>query len=162
MTTIEIDQDIHEYLLLRVRDFGESASDVLRRELGLIEAGKPISNGVVSSHELAEVLESSKIKHARGVVGRFLEILAAAYTQKKENFEIVLAIQGRGRIYFAKSKKEIEASGNSTQPRQIPDAPYWVMTNSPTAQKKVMLREVLEGLGYSHEAVRAAVHVIGA
>lgn len=162
MTTIEIDQDIYDFLLQRVRNFGETASDVLRRELGLNGTSIPTAVGTAPSHELAQVLESSKIKRARGVVGRFLEILSAAYAQNKDKFDLVLAIQGRGRIYFAKSKKEIEVSGNSTQPRQIPGTPYWVMTNSPTTQKKEMLSEVLKGLGYSTEAVRAAVQVIGA
>lgn len=162
MTTIEIDQDIHDYLLQHVKNFGESASDVLRREFGINAKNRPTADGSNSSHELFEILESSKIKHARGVVGKFLEILSAAYEHNKNKFDIVLAIQGRGRIYFAKSKKEIESSGNSTQPKQIPGTPYWVMTNSPTTQKKEMLREVLEGIGYSQEATRAAIQVISA
>jgi len=86
--------------------------------------------------------------------------LGAAYSQKKDEFEVVLAFQGRGRTYFAKSREEIIKSGNSTQPRPIPGSPYWVMTNSPTPQKKSMLREVLEALGYSPEAVKAAVSAI--
>lgn len=162
MTTIEIDQDIHDYLLNRVKDFGETASDVLRRELGLNNNNKSTADCTNSNHELFEILESSKIKHARGVVGKFLEILSGAYAQNKNEFDIVLAIQGRDRIYFAKSKEEIEASGNSTQPKQIPATPYWVMTNSPTAQKKELLREVLQALGYSPEATIAAVQVISA
>ncbi len=36
------------------------------------------------------------------------------------------------------------------------------MTNSPTRQKKEMLREVLDGLGYSQEAIRAAVSELDA
>ncbi len=162
MMTIEIDQDIHDYLLHHVRNFGESASDVLRRELGLNGSSGSATDSTAPTHELAELIESSRIKHARGVVGRFLEILSAVHAQNKEKFDLVLAIKGRGRIYFAKSKREIEASGNSTQPRQIPNTPYWVMTNSPTTQKKEMLKGVLDSLGYSREAVKAAVQVIGA
>lgn len=162
MPTIEIDQDIHDYLLKHVKNFGETASDVLRRELGLNSNNNSIEAKTNSNHELAEILESSKVKHARGVVGKFLEILSAIYLQNNKEFDTVLAIQGRDRIYFAKSKKEIEASGNSTQPKQIPATPYWVMTNSPTPQKKEMLRGVLKALGYSQEAIRAAVQVINA
>ena len=109
MTTIEIDQDIHNFLLQRVRNFGESASDVLRRELGLNEKNRTSTNSTTQNNELTEALESSKIKHARGVVGKFLAILSVAFEQKKEAFNLFLSIQGRGRNYFAKSKKEIEA-----------------------------------------------------
>ncbi len=162
MATIEIDQEIHDYLLTRVKVFGETASDVLRRELGLNGVNLVSSNPIKAGHELAEFLESPRFRHARGVVGKFLEILSAVYARDKANFDIVLAIQGRGRTYFAKSEAEIEKSGNSTQPRQVPGSPFWVMTNSPTRQKKEMLREVLDGLGYSQEAIRAAVSELDA
>jgi len=158
MITIEIEKDIYDYLLKKVQTFNESPSDVLRRELAL--GGSPTR--AQETHELEEVLNSSKVKHARGVVGKFVEILGAVYMQKKGEFDLVLSIRGRGRTYFAKSKKEIEESGNTTQPKQIPGSPYWAMTNSPTSQKQAVLREVLESLGYSAKAVTAAVNAIAA
>jgi negative modulator of initiation of replication len=93
-------------------------------------------------------------------VDKLLYLLGTAYAQKRADFEKVLAIQGRDRTYFAKSKEEIEKSGNSTQPRHIPGTPYWVMTNSPTPMKRVMLRRVLKLLGYSESAVNAAASTI--
>ncbi|MCP3927749.1 MAG: hypothetical protein GY705_01460 [Bacteroidetes bacterium] len=65
MTTIDIDQDNYDYLIKRVRNFGETASDVLRRELGLNGKSKPTAD-VHDNHELSEILESSKVKHGRG------------------------------------------------------------------------------------------------
>ncbi len=160
--TIQIEDDIYQHLLSKVTSFGESESDVLRRELGIpaSRTGQPSEPSY--RHELADLLESPVIRRARGVVGKFLAVLGGVYSQKKHDFELVLAFQGRGRTYFAKSKEEIIKSGKSTQPRQIPGSPYWVMTNSPTSQKKSMLREVLEALGYSQEAVKAAVNAIAA
>ena len=35
MPRVEIDEDIYQYLLTRVQVLGETASDILRRELGL-------------------------------------------------------------------------------------------------------------------------------
>lgn len=93
-------------------------------------------------------------------VDKFLYFLGAAYSQKRGEFETVLAIQGRDRKYFAKSEGEIENSGQSTQPRNIPGSPYWVMTNSPTPQKRQMLRDALSLLGYSETAISAAVGTI--
>ncbi|MCP4489893.1 MAG: hypothetical protein GY820_21625 [Gammaproteobacteria bacterium] len=91
MHTIEIEQDIHDYLLSRVEVFGETASDVLRRELSL--------NGSVSttpsptnknSHELTEALDSSSFRMARGVVGKFLDLLAFAHRDKRSEFDRAL------------------------------------------------------------------------
>ncbi|MFP3354552.1 replication initiation regulator SeqA, partial [Pseudoalteromonas sp. SIMBA_153] len=39
-------------------------------------------------------------------------------------------------------------SGNSTNPKQIPDSPFWVITNTNTTKKKAMLTQVAEKLGY--------------
>ena len=162
LRTIQIEDDIYQHLLSKVTRFGESESDVLRRELGLLGKHNGIPPEAPHRHELADLLESLDVRRARGVVGKFLAVLGATYSLKKNEFEIVLAIQGRGRTYFAKSREEIVSSGNSTQPQQIPGSPYWVMTNSPTPQKKSMLGEVLEALGYSQEAIKAAVNVIAA
>ncbi len=156
--TIEIDQDIYDYLLSRVMSFSEMPSDVIRRELSLGDMPQAAPSASTVDHELSIFLSTPDVTRARGVVGKFLAILGKAYSDNSEDFSIVLTIQGRGRTYFAKSEKEIEASGNSTQPKQIPGSPYWVMTNSPTSQKRVMVKEVLEGLGYSSEAVKDAVN----
>jgi len=91
------------------------------------------------------------------MVDKFLYLLGIAHSQKQEEFEKVLLVQGRGRKYFATSRQEIINSGNSTQPKQIPGSSYWVMTNSPSNQKVSMLREVLELLNYSNEAISEAV-----
>jgi len=158
--TIQIEDDIYQHLLNRVTRFGESESEVLRRELGLPAAGTSATDEARSRHELTDALDNPEVRHARGVVGKFLAVLGAAYSQKKSDFEVVLAVQARGRLYFAKSREDIARSGKSTQPRQIPGSPYWVMTNSPTPQKKRLLSEVLEALGYSSEAVKAGVNAL--
>ena len=87
----------------------------------------------------------------RGAVGRFLLILAALYRGHTSAFSVVTEISGRDRLYFAKSEKELAASGSSTKPRQIPDSPLWVMTNSNTTRKKMMLTKVANALGYNDD-----------
>ena len=49
------------------------------------------------------------------------------------------------------SKDELSASGSSTKPLQIPDSPFWVMTNSNTTRKKMMLTKASLMLGYTNE-----------
>ena len=63
-------------------------------------------------------------------------------------------------MYFARSREEIEKSGNSTQPRSIPGTPFWAMTNSPTPQKREMLKDALRLLGYSQAAISSAAATI--
>ena len=96
-------------------------------------------------------INKEELAMQRGAVGRFLLILAALYRVHAEQFSVVSEIRGRDRLYFAKSKDELSASGSSTKPLQIPDSPFWVMTNSNTTRKKMMLTKASCALGYSDE-----------
>jgi negative modulator of initiation of replication len=96
-------------------------------------------------------INKEELAMQRGAVGRFLLILAALYRVHSDSFSVVSEIRGRDRLYFAKSKDELSASGSSTKPLQIPDSPFWVMTNSNTTRKKMMLTKVSLTLGYTNE-----------
>jgi len=191
MKSIEIDDELYQYIVKNTEKIGESASSILRRLLSLNSAEEPLPTLTVAtsntttetvhtlepSQDLANVSEvqnteqvektenaSESIKTAdylfnyinkeelamqRGAVGRFLLILAALYRVHPKKFALVSEIRGKGRLYFGKSADELEASGSSTKPKQIGQSPYWVITNTNTTRKKMMLTEVAKELGYS-------------
>ena len=97
------------------------------------------------------ILNKEELGMQKGVVGRFLFILSAFYRTHKTDFSAVLDIKGRDRVYFATSKEDLVNSGSSMNPKNITDSEYWVMTNSNTTRKKMMLHEVALCLGYSAE-----------
>ncbi|MDQ9090776.1 replication initiation negative regulator SeqA [Pseudoalteromonas haloplanktis] len=97
------------------------------------------------------ILNKEELAMQKGVVGRFLFILSALHRTHKADFSAVLDVQGRDRVYFATSKEALVNSGSSMNPKNITDSEYWVMTNSNTTRKKMMLHEVALGLGYSAE-----------
>lgn len=104
-----------------------------------------------SIENVLNYINKEELAMQRGAVGRFLLILAALYRVHNEHFAVVSEIRGRDRLYFATSKDELSASGSSTKPLQIPDSPFWVMTNSNTTRKKMMLTKASLALGYSDE-----------
>ena len=106
-----------------------------------------------SQQSVFDFINKEELAMQRGVVGRFLLILAALYRAHDQNFNVVTEICGRDRLYFANSEAALVASGISTNPRQIRDSPYWVMTNSNTTRKKMMLTKAATSLGYSVEDV---------
>jgi negative modulator of initiation of replication len=113
-----------------------------------------IEEEIIESPSIDNVLNyinKEELAMQRGAVGRFLLILAALYRVHSESFSVVSEIRGRDRLYFAKSKDELSASGSSTKPLQIPDSPFWVMTNSNTTRKKMMLTKASLTLGYTNE-----------
>jgi negative modulator of initiation of replication len=168
MKKIEIDDELYQYIASNTQSIGESASDILRRLLKLSPSELALNDGIVKEKQehVEQVKEQSVIKLTtktanvfnilnkeelamqKGVVGRFLFILSALHRTHKDSFDSVLDIKGRDRIYFAKSKEALLESGSSMNPKNIVDSEYWVMTNSNTTRKKMMLHEVALGLGY--------------
>lgn len=164
MKTIEVEDDVYHHIAAQTQEIGEPATSILRRLLGIATGAQPgqASKTVVAAqpHELALLLSQPMFSSSTTAVARMLRIFKEVHAQKKQDFEKVLQIQGRNRAYFAQSEQEILKSGKSTQPREIEGTGFWVMTNSPTPQKQQMVREVLEVLGYSPAALKAAVAVI--
>ncbi|QBG35121.1 replication initiation negative regulator SeqA [Litorilituus sediminis] len=178
MKNIEIDEELYQYIATNTQFIGESASSILRRLLQLSpekQASEAVVELEVESDKLAEpeqvkeplkpaaptathesvfnFINKEELAMQRGAVGRFLLILAALYRAHPQQFEVVTDISGRDRLYFAHSEEELAASGSSTKPRQIPDSPFWVITNSNTTRKKMMLTKAAASLGYSETDV---------
>lgn len=155
MKTILIDDDLYSHLVSQTQEIGESASSILRRLLGL----KPGSyGGQASREELLGVFDFlqrwEQYRHLTRAK-KFLHILSWAYGKHPQEFEKVLLIEGNRRKYFARDEKTLVESGSSTNPRPIPDSPFWVITNSSTAKKAEILSEVFRLLGYEAEHVQA-------
>lgn len=90
-------------------------------------------------------------------VDQFLFILSELHDLHKSEFSKVEEIKGKNRVYFATSKEALLSTGSSTNPKQIPNSDYWVVTNNNTAKKVAMLKQVVETLGYSDDAVGAII-----
>jgi len=164
MKTIDVEDDVYHYIAAQTKEIGEPATSILRRLLGVPAGAQPAqpkaAMAAAQPHELAVLLAQPMFSSSTTAVARMLKIFREVHAQKKQDFAKVLQIQGRNRAYFAKSEHEILKSGKSTQPREIEGTGFWVMTNSPNQQKQQMVREVLELLGYSQAATKAAVAVI--
>lgn len=161
MKSIDIDDDVYRYIAAQTEHIGESASDILRRLLNV-----PVS-GQVASHEPAAValsqpsgdifsyLESLKPEAQKSRVERFLMILAALHRFHANEFAKLLELKGRNRVYFSTDKQALLATGSSTNPKQVPDTEYWVITNNNTNKKASMLQEVALTLGYDKQQALA-------
>ena len=170
MKNIEIDEELYQYIASQTQFIGESASSILRRLLALgttqqlTTTPNSVEPSAVKPESAAKAAETSvkkpkgtvfdhinkeELATQRGAVGRFLLILQALYRVHQDEFRVVNDIRGRDRLYFADNESALAESGSSTKPRQIPESPYWVITNSNTTRKKMMLTEVAVALGYS-------------
>lgn len=194
MKHIEIDTELYRHIASHTKYIGESASDILRRLLGLsplvddtatntpkavakapqtkaqqtkapqTQATKPVAEPAATSQPVAapvastepsktalESVVTKELDAQKGKVGRFLYLLSVLYQCHTNQFDNVLRIRGRNRLYFATCEKELKASGNSTNPKEVPGSGYWVITNSNTSKKKTMLKHAALELGYTKQ-----------
>ena len=162
MKSIEIDDDLYIFIASQTQHIGESASEILRRLVmpespvagtsGLTNVNTttvPTASQLGVNETTFLHIDQEKLSELSKIVDRFLYILAAMYRVHNEHFELVLQVQGPHSLYFAKDKASLIAVRSSTNPKQIPDSSFWVVSNNNTARKVSILAEVAEVLGYS-------------
>ena len=162
MKTVQIEDDLYTYIAAQTLEIGEPATSILRRLLNIPKQGDQEPKQTMNSpaHELAKLLVEPTFTRSTPAVYRMLKIFQEIHIQHPTDFYKILDIRGRDRLYFAKSEKEILASGTSTQPREIEGSGCWVMTNSTTRMKQQLVIDVLSKLNYSKAAIEAAAKVI--
>jgi negative modulator of initiation of replication len=108
-------------------------------------------DAIVSQHLLSQ---------QKGAVGRFMHLLSSLESTARSDFDKVLNVQGKGRLYFARSKQALLTSSKSSNPKEIASSGFWVTTNNNTAKKQTILTEVLEHLGCDSERAKSiAEHI---
>ena len=196
MKYIEVDEELYRHIASKTERIGESASDILRRLLGLsvqepestvpsaisepslekgsatIAASAPESDANAGSvpqatdmaasdaESSAQMSKADRVKpefstlvnehllsQQKGAVGRFLFLLESLYNAAPNQFEQVLQIQGRDRLYFATSKAALLKASKSANPKEIGSSGFWVTSNNNTAKKQTILAEVLVQFG---------------
>ena len=112
---------------------------------------------VHAKEDIVDVITSDALSTFTKRVDQFLFVLSAAHKLNEESFSAVESIKGKNRTYFATRKEALLENGSSTNPKAIPDSPYWVVSNNNTAKKVNMLEQVLRVLGYKPEVVDTVI-----
>lgn len=103
---------------------------------------------------LEALLNSEEFKQENKAVIRFLNILTILYRTNPEGFALATeSLQGRTRVYFARDEGTLLMAGNHTKPKQIPDTPYWVITNTNSGRKMLMLEGAMQSMHLPEELI---------
>ncbi len=164
MKTIELDDDLYFFIASQTRHIGESASDILRRLLEQpVKAGTTVPAApVVQPQSLADamgleaLLDSDELQKEEKSINRFMLVLSTLYRDNPDSFTQATEIKGRKRVYFSQDPEALRASGSTTKPKQVPDTPFWVITNTNTSRKQNMVAQLMASMGYD-EALTARV-----
>lgn len=125
----------------------ESAPKVL--EPAVLKTARKQSETAISqmTDKVRALLNSSEFKDETKAVVRFLAILRVLYRTNPESFaQATESLQGRTRVYFARDEGTLLMAGNHTKPKQIPDTPYWVITNTNSGRKMLMLEGAMQSM----------------
>ena len=79
--------------------------------------------GISDQTEISECLNDPTFQAKPTAVKKFLFILPYIYKRDRDKFKEMLKISGKKRKYFALSSKELEETGSSVSPKQIPGSP---------------------------------------
>ena len=167
MKTIEVDEELYRYIARQTQHIGESASEILRRLLGLSPCTEALPESQLPSDttpvtpvtpveperiiELQDLLDSSELAARESAIDRFMLILSTLYQANPEAFTQATEIKGRKRVYFARTEEELLAAGNTTKPKSVPGTPYWVISNTNTGRKRNIVAQVMTTMGYPAE-----------
>ncbi|AOF52326.1 replication initiation regulator SeqA [Rodentibacter caecimuris] len=100
------------------------------------------------------LLSSTEFQEENKAVVRFLAILRVLYRTNPESFaQATEPLQGRTRVYFARDEATLLMAGNHTKPKQIPDTPYWVITNTNSGRKMLMLEGAMQSMDLPEDLI---------
>ena len=159
MKTIELDDDLYFFIASQTRHIGESASDILRRLLEQpVKAGTTVPVAPVAQPQpladamgLEALLDSDELQKEEKSINRFMLVLSTLYRDNPDSFTQATEIKGRKRVYFSRDPEALRASGSTTKPKQVPDTPFWVITNTNTSRKQNMVAQLMTSMGYDED-----------
>ncbi len=153
MKRLNVEDDIHEYLVAEARRRAETVSHLLRRRLA-------VPRGDISSG--GSRLPKTKKADSRGrkvaVSRRYVQILRCLYSLNPNEFsDRALHIQGNVRKYFSKDREGM------TKPSNIggPESPFWAERHFSAGDTGKRLRDVMKSLDYSARMIQRATDKLG-
>ena len=141
MKTIEVDDELYQYIASQTRHIGESASDILRRMLKISAASQPtpVTKDVVSQpsvvaqvkpavmpakdkvRAMRELLLSDEYAEQKKAVNRFMLVLSTLYSLDNNAFaEATESLHGRTRVYFAGDEQTLLQMATKPNPNMFP------------------------------------------
>ncbi|MDN3610722.1 replication initiation negative regulator SeqA [Vibrio ostreicida] len=180
MKTIEVDEDLYRYIAGQTKHIGESASDILRRLLGVDEQTQPSVSaathlqpkGLVVSRDagnedkvdsvraMRTLLISDDFADLKKAIDRFMLVLSTLNRIDPKGFLEATQVKGRKRVYFADNEQTLLQSGTTTKPKAIPDSPFWVITNNNTSRKRQMVDQLMARMNFPADMIEKVTNSI--
>jgi hypothetical protein len=89
--------------------------------------------------------EGRGVRHQQRI---YLSILAQLLKAKPKKFaEVAPRLHGRDRVYFGRSREEVETTGSSNKAESIPDSAWWASVDNDRERKRTILTKLMRAVG---------------
>ncbi|MCX8642385.1 MULTISPECIES: hypothetical protein [unclassified Gilliamella] len=164
MKTIEIDEELYQFIAAQTKHIGEDASSILRR---LLKINQPVKTTISTTSQadnqytlFNDLLTSDTFVNEKSIINRFILLLGALYNYNPALFSIAAtSLHGSKRQYLAKDKESLETSGKNTKPREVIGTPYWVISNTNTARKIYIIESIMSDMGISENMINRVIEI---
>ncbi|MCO6553043.1 MAG: hypothetical protein J6563_08745 [Gilliamella sp.] len=158
MKTIEIDEELYQFIAGQTKHIGEDASSILRRLLNINQSTLAKKQAITQNENhyplFNDLLTSDAFTNEKSIISRFILLLGALHNYNPALFAIAAtSLHGSKRQYLAKDKQLLETSGKNTKPREIIGTPYWVISNTNTARKLYIIESIMSDMGISEAMI---------
>ncbi|MCO6561041.1 MAG: hypothetical protein J6574_08055, partial [Gilliamella sp.] len=121
MKTIEIDEELYQFIAGQTKHIGEDASSILRRLLNINQSTSAKKQTIAQKENhyplFNDLLTSDAFTNEKSIISRFILLLSALYNYNPALFAIAAtSLHGSKRKYLAKDKQLLETSGKNTKP----------------------------------------------
>lgn len=109
------------------------------------------------AHGVSALFAHPAFKNESIVTNKFKMMLTTMYHENKAAFIVAAnTTKGRTRDYLGQNLSDLLASANeeevaqlkASKPRDIPNTPFWVITNANTGRKRIILKQMMASMGY--------------
>ena len=166
MKTIQIEDEVFQALESKVKGFGETPNDVIKRLLFEFKSPqtKPAKNGetverLAKPDSLVELVSAPEFLTG-DAKERYFEVLRFLCTDKPQEFAKLNGFRRGSRIQISTDRNAIEKSGRNTHPQRLEGTPYWVLSNHSTGRKRAILSHILRLLRYDSEVISSVMKAI--
>lgn len=166
MKTIQIDDEVFHALESKVKGFGETPNDVIKRLLLDLKSPqtKPAKNGetverLAKLHPLVELVSSPEFL-TRKAKERYFEVLRFVCTDRPQEFAKLNGFKRGSRIQISTDRNAIEKSGRNTHPQKLEGTHYWVLSNLSNNRIRVILSYILRLLRYDSGVISSVTKAI--
>jgi len=114
------------------------------------------------AHGVAALFANPTYKKESIVTNKFKMMLTTMYHENRSAFIVAANMtKGRTRNYLGQNLNALLASDNeeevaqlkASKPREIPNTPFWVITNANTGRKRIILMQMMASMGYPQHLI---------